>query len=137
MGDNLRLVAVTRATFSEKLTLRSPLITMRVQAPQTGSQYQPPNIAPRGAYESTDWASGRWEGQRAGEPDGIPWLRYLDVVKRHLLLIIGLAALGSAVGFFLATRIRPLYEVQATVWINTERPGGTLTGPIRVQRHIP
>src|SRR5687768_6492179 len=110
---------------------------MRVQVPQPGSQYQPPNIAPRGAYETTEWPSARSEGQRPGEPEGIPWLRYLDVIKRHSLLIIGLAALGSAIGFFLATRIRPLYDVHATVWINTERPGGTLTGPIRVQRHIP
>jgi succinoglycan biosynthesis transport protein ExoP len=74
-----------------------------------------------------------------GEAEGVPWLRYLDVLKRNLLLIIALAAVGSGLGLVAARRVRPLYDAQATVWINTERSGGgaAQTGPIRVQQQIP
>src|SRR5688500_833340 len=110
---------------------------MRVQAPESGSSHQATNLASGDASRAIEWPNPRTGGQQFSEPEGIPWPRYLDAIKRHILLIIGLTAVGSAMGFFLTTRMSPLYDVQATVWINTERPGGTLTGPIRVQRHIP
>jgi capsular exopolysaccharide synthesis family protein len=92
-------------------------------------------MAPRGQY-AAEWTAGQSRGQGWSEPEGIPWARYLDVIKRHALLIIGLTVAGSALGFVLAKRVDALYNVQATVWINNERPGNTLTGPIRVQRQI-
>jgi succinoglycan biosynthesis transport protein ExoP len=67
----------------------------------------------------------------------VPWLRYLEVLKRHSLLIVGLTVLGSALGFILARQVKPLYDVQSTVWINTERQSNTQTGPIRVQQQLP
>lgn len=91
---------------------------------------------PRGSY-AAEWTAGQSRSNGWSEPDGIPWLRYLDAIKRHMLLIIGVTAVGSALGFVLVKRVKPLYEVQATVWINTERPGNAQTGPIRLQRQIP
>src|SRR5688572_8142034 len=110
---------------------------MRVQAPESGSSHQATNLASGDAPRAIEWPNPRTGGQQFSEPEGIPWPRYLDAIKRHILLIIALTAVGSAIGFFLTTRMSPLYDVQATVWINTERPGNTVTGPIRVQRHIP
>lgn len=69
------------------------------------------------------------------EPDGIPWGRYLDVLKRHFLLILTLVAMGSALGLFAARRVRPDYETQVTVWINAGT--GQQTGPIRAGQLLP
>jgi capsular exopolysaccharide synthesis family protein len=112
---------------------------MLVQRPPTGFQYEPPRAAPGAALGApAEWPGEASRSQGWDEPEGIPWARYVDVLKRHMLLIIGLTILGSAMGYVMARRVRPLYDVQATVWINTERPGsGTQTGPIRVQQQLP
>lgn len=103
-----------------------------------GSQYDIPNLSPRaGQSHAPEWDAGSDRGQGWAEPEGIPWLRYYDVLKRHAILIVALALVGSAFGYLAAKRVRPLYDVQATVWINTERPGGSQTGPIRVQQQLP
>jgi succinoglycan biosynthesis transport protein ExoP len=110
---------------------------MLVQRPQSGPHYEPPNLAPRGFSGAPEWTGEQSRGQAWSEPEGIPWLRYFDVIKRHTLLIVALTLMGSAIGFVLARRVKPLYDVQATVWINTERPGNNQTGPIRVQQQLP
>lgn len=69
------------------------------------------------------------------EPEGIPWARYLDVLKRHFLLILALAAVGSALGLFAARRVKPVYDTQVTVWINVG--SGQQTGPIRAGQLLP
>jgi succinoglycan biosynthesis transport protein ExoP len=84
-----------------------------------------------------EWTGDRSRGQDLSEPEGVPWLRYFEVIKRHTLFIIGLTLVGSVLGLVAARRVKPLYDVQATVWINTERPGNTQTGPIRVQQQLP
>jgi capsular exopolysaccharide synthesis family protein len=65
----------------------------------------------------------------------VPWGRYFEVVKRHFILIIGLTAVGSALGLFAAKRVRPAYEAQTTIWINATP--GQQVGPIRAQQLLP
>src|SRR5882762_2672537 len=67
------------------------------------------------------------------EPEGIPWARYIDATKRNWFLIVAVTLLGSAAGLFAARSVRPLYDAEATVWINTT-PTITQTGPIRQQQ---
>ena len=69
------------------------------------------------------------------EPEGIPWGRYYDVIKRHSLLILALAAAGSTLGLFAVRSVKPVYDTQVTVWINS----GTAqqTGPIRAGQLLP
>jgi capsular exopolysaccharide synthesis family protein len=112
---------------------------MLVQRPPSATQYEPPHTSLRGASApGLEWNGEQLKGQSWGEADeGVPWSRYFDVLKRHALLIIALTLVGSALGFVVARRVRPVYDAQATVWINTERPGGAQTGPIRAQQLLP
>jgi len=74
-----------------------------------------------------------WEGPRAlnfsGEPEGIPWARYIDAFKRHWALILVVVIAGSFLGRFVAHRVRPTYEAEATVWINAT--GVQQTSPLK------
>jgi capsular exopolysaccharide synthesis family protein len=82
------------------------------------------NPAPEWSAASTGPA---WQ-----EPEGIQWARYLEVFKRHLPLIVGIVFVGSLAGYFAAKRVKPVYEAQATVWINapsTPQSTGPITGP--------
>src|SRR5256885_15941464 len=65
-------------------------------------------------------ATGRgWSGPAAlTDAEGVPWGRYFDVLKRNTILILVLAALGSALGFVAVKRIKPTYDAQSTIWIN-------------------
>lgn len=54
---------------------------------------------------------------------GIPWARYIDAIKRQLWLVLLVSGLGSVAGLYLAGGVRPLYETEATIWINT--PGAS------------
>jgi len=69
------------------------------------------------------------------EPEGIPWTRYLDVVRRHALFIIAVTVAGSAAGYLASKRVKPVYQAQATVWINGSN--AQQTGPIRAQQLLP
>jgi capsular exopolysaccharide synthesis family protein len=70
----------------------------------------------------------------ASEPEGIHWSRYIDAIGRHSLLILALALLGSVIGLYAARRVRPVYDADATIWINTTTNGSQQTGPIRQQQ---
>ena len=69
------------------------------------------------------------------EPEGVPWQRYVDVIRRHALFIVAVTFAGSALGYSAARRVKPVYEATATVWINT--PPAQQTGPIRAQQLLP
>jgi capsular exopolysaccharide synthesis family protein len=69
------------------------------------------------------------------EMEGIPWARYIDALRRHILLIIALVAAGSALGVLAARRVAPVYDVQSTVWITSNNTGQA--GPIRPQQLLP
>jgi succinoglycan biosynthesis transport protein ExoP len=71
----------------------------------------------------------------AWESEPIPWSRYIDALKRHALLMLAIMLIGSALGLFAARRVKPEYNVEATLWIN---PGsGQESGPIRGQQLLP
>lgn len=54
-------------------------------------------------------------------PEGVNWARYFDALKRHAIFIALFVLAGSAFGYRAARRVRPIYETQATVWINSPR----------------
>lgn len=62
-------------------------------------------------------------------------MRYIDVVRRHALFILAITVLGSGLGYVVAKRVKPVYEAQATVWINGS--SAPQTGPIRAQQLLP
>jgi len=71
----------------------------------------------------------------SAEPQGVPWSRYIDAIKRHSLFILAFVMAGSVLGLFAARRVRPAYEAQATVWINTApTPAQLEAGPIGQQQ---
>lgn len=90
------------------------------------------NQFPSPAYAAPD-PSERWHAAPPieADADGIPWSRYLDVLRRHLLLIVGLAAIGSAVGIYAARGVKPIYDAQTTIWINSS--SNPESGPIRAR----
>lgn len=83
------------------------------------------------------WGGERPQSQAFVEPGGIPWARYFDVIRRHLLLIAALTMVGSALGFLAARRVKLAYEAQTTIWINTAPNGPQQAGPIRAQQLLP
>jgi len=68
------------------------------------------------------------------EPEGIPWSRYIDAIWRHSPLILMVALLGSGVGLYAARWVTPVYDADATIWINTTPNGAQQAGPIRQQQ---
>ena len=66
------------------------------------------------------------EGQGGGER----WARQIAAVKRHKWIVLILTALGTVGGLVATKFVRPVYTVQATVWI--ESPSDRInSGPIR------
>jgi len=86
-------------------------------------------LAPYGrGPNQPDWAA-------ALESSGIPWARYIDALKRHVILILGVTLAGSALGLLAARRVHPVYEAQSKLWID---PGGSpSSGPTRTQQLLP
>jgi succinoglycan biosynthesis transport protein ExoP len=70
-----------------------------------------------------------------GDPDGIPWARYIQALKRHAVLIVGIVMSGSVVGILAARNVQPVYDVQSTVWIAAGL--SAQSGPIRQQQLLP
>jgi succinoglycan biosynthesis transport protein ExoP len=92
------------------------------------------NVEPA-PYASIPGASA-WPGVTTSfEPEGVPWGRYIEALKRHALLILAIVGLGSAVGILAARRVQPVYDVQSTVWIASG--SSQQTGPIRPQQLLP
>ncbi len=67
----------------------------------------------------------------SSESEGIQWSRYIDAIWRHSLLIIAVALMGSVIGLYAARRVRPVYDADVTIWVNTTPNGAQLSGPIR------
>ena len=77
-----------------------------------------------------------WSGAaNSSEPEGVPWGRYIEALKRHILLILAIVGMGTAIGLFAARRVQPVYDVQSTVWIASG--SSQQTGPIRPQQLLP
>jgi succinoglycan biosynthesis transport protein ExoP len=69
------------------------------------------------------------------EAEGVPWARYIDVLRRHVFLILAIVAVGAAAGVMAGRRLQPEYDVQATVWIASGI--APQSGPIRPQQLLP
>ena len=79
--------------------------------------------------------SGMYGPLAAAEPEGVPWARYIDALKRHALLILAIVIAGSALGLLAARRVQAVYDVQSTVWIASGV--SPQSGPIRPQQLLP
>jgi succinoglycan biosynthesis transport protein ExoP len=76
-----------------------------------------------------------WGGAPINEPEGVPWGRYIHALRLHAPMIALIVILGSLGGLFAARRVKPIYDVQATVWIT---PGlSSQSGPIRAKELLP
>lgn len=97
---------------------------------------QPTELGEHNGFAPHSQASGpaSW-GSAPLEPEGIPWARYLEALKRHVLVIVIITVAGSALGYFAARQVKPLYDAQATVWIEPTR--AAQSGPIRGQQLLP
>ena len=104
---------------------------MPVRSTPSDFSIAPQLPAPAGAAE---WIGKPPNLNGSGESEGIPWSRYIDAIKRHALMILAVVIAGSILGLFAARRVRPVYEAEATVLINTAPDGAPLTGPIRQQQ---
>src|SRR6476469_5716937 len=95
--------------------------------PEPGTSLAPPAYpAPLPAWGTTSILA---------EPEGVPWARYIEALRRNTLMIIAIVAIGSLAGLFFARRVKPIYDVQATVWITPSLP--QQSGPIRAQQLLP
>jgi succinoglycan biosynthesis transport protein ExoP len=94
------------------------------QSPIAGDNVGLVSHTPRGHQEYVP--SGVEEGE------GIPWARYLDVLRRHVILVVAISVVGTVTGIFAARRVEPVYDAQATVWIASGV--SQQSGPIRPQQ---
>jgi len=53
----------------------------------------------------------------ADSSSGIPWRRYVDAVRRHRWLVLGLVFAGIGAGWVATRFVKPTYEVHTTIWI--------------------
>jgi capsular exopolysaccharide synthesis family protein len=58
----------------------------------------------------------------------IPWTRYLSAIWRYKWLVVLLTFLGAAGSVVAIRRIRPSYEVHATLWLSTDPRQGSGDG---------
>lgn len=94
-----------------------------------------PDAESAGLVEFGSTAGYAGGSSAVAEPEGIPWGRYLEALKRHALLIVGLGMAGSFLGVVAARRIQAIYDVQSTVWIASGY--SAQSGPIRPQQLLP
>ena len=87
---------------------------------------------PEGTYAVAPLSNeARLPGEVLDEQPGRErWARQIAAVKRHKWVVLALTILGTALGVVATRFVRPIYTVQATVWIESpsERPN---SGPIR------
>lgn len=86
-------------------------------------------------YSAASFGGPEFGGSGSPEDEGVPWARYIEALKRHALLILGIVLAGSAVGVVAARRVAPVYDVQSTVWIASG--ASQQAGPIRPQQLLP
>lgn len=94
------------------------------------AQLEPAQPARAGSTYAPPPASG------FGDPPGIPWSRYVDVLRRNLLLIGAITVTGIVAAVFITRRVRAVYEAQATIWISASN-SQQQSGPIRPEQLLP
>jgi polysaccharide biosynthesis transport protein len=60
---------------------------------------------------------------------GVQWSRYVAALRRYRWLILLITVLGTAAGVVATRFLKPLYSVQATIWIDNSTEASS--GPIR------
>lgn len=91
-----------------------------------------------GSHAAAEWNGAPPRVSDLVEPEGIPWSRYVDALRRHSLLILAVALVGSIAGFVVTRMlVKPQYDAEATIWINatpatSQQQSGPI-GPIRQQ----
>src|SRR5262245_23746680 len=92
----------------------------------------PANYLPSPAFER---GPGGFMPRMPDDEDVVPWARYLDALKRHAWFIIAVTILGSAIGMYVARRVKPVYTAQAKIWIGASANSqGERGGPIGSQQ---
>ena len=128
----MNCVTASRATHYRSLFPHRANPIMSVQFNQQLSSGDHVNGMPYSSPSASPMLLG---STSAEDSEGVPWARYIDALKRHVLVIIAIVAAGSVVGMFAARRVHPVYDVQSTVWI---APGASSqTGPIRPAQLLP
>jgi capsular exopolysaccharide synthesis family protein len=69
--------------------------------------------------------------------ESLDWRRYLHAVRRYRWWVLALAVLGTAGGLLAGRLLPPRYEVQATLWIQTEPRTAPNRGPIGGEQLLP
>jgi capsular exopolysaccharide synthesis family protein len=80
-----------------------------------------------------------WSYSPPDEPgSGIPWSRYFAAVRRYKWLMLAVIVAGTALGVAATRLSKPVYEVQATIWISEAEPryGREERGPIRADELV-
>jgi capsular exopolysaccharide synthesis family protein len=89
------------------------------------------DLVPTGTVQPPAPAGQGWSGEPTLAPTRSPLERPLAAIRRYKWLLIAVVLL-SIVGGVVATRmVQPLYEVRATISIQSETPIQDKTGPIR------
>jgi succinoglycan biosynthesis transport protein ExoP len=88
-----------------------------------------------GPYGGLPGASAAYGASAPLEPEGVPWGRYIEALKRHALLILAIVGAGAFLGILAARTVQPVYDVQSTVWIASG--SSQQSGPIRPQQLLP
>ena len=103
--------------------------------PSNNTPHEFPISPFRGPATPAAWPGEGPQAPGWSEPAGVPWARYLDALKRHLVLIIGLTVIGSLLGVVAARRVKPEYEAQTTIWVNGAN--SQQASPIKTQQLLP
>src|SRR5678816_3334433 len=74
---------------------------------------------------------------RTEESEGVPWTRYIEALKRHLILIVVMTAMGALGGAYIARGVDDSFDVSAKIWINTISPQNVQNAPIQAQTLLP
>src|SRR5687768_18377463 len=85
-----------------------PAAPAPLPAPRWGSTGLPAPMVPRPSYE-----------------------RPVAAIRRYKWLVLGILVLAVIGGMVAARKLRPQYEVRATIWIEPETPVSNVSGPIR------
>jgi hypothetical protein len=81
-----------------------------------------------------------WGAAQAPDEHGssIPWNRYFAALRRYKWLMLAVIVAGTALGVAATRLSKPVYEVQATIWISQAEPryGRDETGPIQAEELV-
>lgn len=69
--------------------------------------------------------------------EALDWRRYVHAVRRYRWWILALAVVGTLGGMLAGRFLPPRYEVQATIWIQTEPRTAPNRGPIGGEQLLP